>query len=587
VNSQESSVNFDGVTSCTKEALQNTLEEVVLAGLNQNQQLNQVTILSINRMQNFLIVQYVVVINELCINTCEEQIDSTTLYDDVSSHIDAEILSGSFTSKLQANAIECGPEEIQNAFVLGGTFGNRLIVVLSIAPSPNPAPKPSLNPTSKPSPNPTPKPNRLSKSKKSRGRKSGKANPTRKPTPNPTAFPTPKPTSTPTPKLTPKPSQRTKSRKSKKSKTKKMRERISNTAPLDATKLPFRTHQREREYQPLRKRTPKAKGNQIGMNEAELVGKDNKKSPVLPVSPAVYSVGNLPFDSSFDETLASHKVRIRDHMSDSAPIESSTNLVSATNQKHKNYQSLRKRIPQKNEDNRIEIYEEGQVNDEDNESSPDSHTGGDKMRARKHTLGTTPLVATKLSPTSDHTGYQPLRKRIWQKNRDHQAEIFEVEQMDEKDEKIFGTPVLPSNFPTDSSAESSMLDLAFDEELASKRIKDRGNMADDTKLLFTGDQRPTKYQPLRRRVPQIKEYHVQNHEAKQVEEDDKSSYIHAPPPDVLAGRPIYSPTFYPTFDNDRTFEFEPRFNAKNSSNTETIKKRKTLKHELARKQGVP
>ena len=130
--------HLDDVTSSTAAVLQETIKEVSQSGMYKNQRVKQVKVLSIVLQASLLSVQYELVLIELCINSCRDQIDSTTMDKDVTSHMTAEISNG-FTSSLRANAVECGHDcnEIHNASVIGGAFEDAVAVVSTSEPSPN------------------------------------------------------------------------------------------------------------------------------------------------------------------------------------------------------------------------------------------------------------------------------------------------------------------------------------------------------------------------------------------------------------------------------------------------------------------
>jgi len=97
-----------------------------------------------------LIIQYELVLEELCTdNSCEELHNSTAMYRNVTSHLNAEIFSGGFTWRLQTNAQKCGDacSEIQSAMVDGGEFGKEEIVV-QLPRTTAPTAEPSTTPTS-------------------------------------------------------------------------------------------------------------------------------------------------------------------------------------------------------------------------------------------------------------------------------------------------------------------------------------------------------------------------------------------------------------------------------------------------------
>jgi len=568
-NFRKLSDHFDGVTSNTAAVLQETLKEVAQSWLAQswlkeNQRVKQVTILSIEQLQeSFLIVRYELVLSELCINSCQGQIDSTTMYNDVTSYISTEISNGGFTLSLQANAVECGDDcnEIQNAEVVGGTFEDEEVVVSTSEPSPNPTPKPSKRPKSR---------------KRSKGRKSGKPT-TQNPTPKPSQEPTPKPTREPTSKPSRKP--RKKSKKAKKKNRcggtlcdeKTISELAPNFTPLDATKLPSAADLRHTEYQPLRSRIPKVNEHQIDTYEVEQVDEKEEIAPLIPASlppdfPTGSPIDSLTFYPNSDEELTSHQMRTRGHMSDATPLDA-TKFPSASDQQYTKYQPLRKR--------KIEIHEVEQASSEIPVYSPnlrmvgfidspsfkptfDEESTSNKKRVREHMSGATPIDATKLLSTPDHrhTEYQPLRKRISQITEERKIDIYKVDQVEKEEEKSSLVPVSPPDSLTGRPIDSPTFNPTFDEELTSnkKRVREHTPGAtplDATKLLSTADQRHTEYQPLRKRIPRIlEERKIEIYEVGQGGiEENKPSSMPVSPPEFLTGRPIDSPTFYPTLQD--------------------------------------
>ena len=490
--------HLDDVTSSTAAVLQETIKEVSQSGMYKNQRVKQVKVLSIVLQASSLIVQYELVLTELCINSCQEQKDSTTMYNDVTSHMKAEITDGGFTLSLQANALACGDDcnEIQNADVMGGTFGDAVIVVSTSEPSPNPTPKPSKRAKGKksgkqtfePSQQPTPKP-----TKRAKGKKSGKA-PADAPTQSPTL------NSEPSQKPTPKPSKRTKGNKRKRKRKKKrtnlcrgqlcdrkrIRVHMPDAMPLGATNLPSAARQRHTEYQPLRKRISQIiEDHQIEIYEVEQAEMEEKKSSAMPVSHPSFPTDDIIDSPTF---YATHRTfdrkRIREYASG---VTLSAQLLSKADQQRMAYKPTRKRLP-KAEEHQINIDEVEQAEEEENIShvvpippaigpidSPTFNPTFDKIRIRKHMPDATPLPSTKLPTASneERIDYQPLRKRRPQIIEEHQMNLYELNLAEKEGEKSSATPASPNKIPTAGSIYSPAFYPTSNKETASEKSKSK------------------------------------------------------------------------------------------------------------------
>lgn len=78
-------------------------------------------------------VMYELLLEELCGESCRDQVKETTMYDTVTSHMLEQIASGGFTRTLRAFAKECTGKDcggIRGASVEEGTFGDEEIEVL-------------------------------------------------------------------------------------------------------------------------------------------------------------------------------------------------------------------------------------------------------------------------------------------------------------------------------------------------------------------------------------------------------------------------------------------------------------------------
>ena len=80
----------------------------MIAGLSDTQRLLDAQLLfPIGGTPQNLIVGYELVLEELCAGSCEEQVQSSTLLDDLSSYMAGQFENGSFTVTLLANYQEC------------------------------------------------------------------------------------------------------------------------------------------------------------------------------------------------------------------------------------------------------------------------------------------------------------------------------------------------------------------------------------------------------------------------------------------------------------------------------------------------
>lgn len=163
-------IDFNVATSATLEVVTETITEVAMGGLMEEiQRVEDVLISSIElisedkgdedvvntrrRLQQGVTtkITYDLILDELCRSiSCEELAQTTTMGADVTSYMSDEITNGGFTAVLQVNAEECGAEcnEIQNAQVTDGTFGDDDVEVVTSMPTRNPTRKPSLRPSS-------------------------------------------------------------------------------------------------------------------------------------------------------------------------------------------------------------------------------------------------------------------------------------------------------------------------------------------------------------------------------------------------------------------------------------------------------
>lgn len=103
--------------------------------------------MSLRSLQTTSAVQYLLVLQELCPGRCGGQVDSTTMYVDVTSHLNTAFSNGGFTSSLRTNSMACG-STCDGVVVSGGTFGPADILV---AQSPSPTGVPTEGPSKKPS----------------------------------------------------------------------------------------------------------------------------------------------------------------------------------------------------------------------------------------------------------------------------------------------------------------------------------------------------------------------------------------------------------------------------------------------------
>ncbi|KAL7523800.1 hypothetical protein ACHAWF_000671, partial [Thalassiosira exigua] len=156
------------VSDSTTSVLQKTIKEEAQLGLQENtQQVEDVFILSfrdtpslpnspaieankeesmVSQNESFLRVQvcllcdYQLILQELCRHSCQEQTGSSTMYDNVTSHLTLQIESGEFTLALDKNAAECGDDckDIQNSTAKKGLFGEAEVHIVTPTPTQNP-----------------------------------------------------------------------------------------------------------------------------------------------------------------------------------------------------------------------------------------------------------------------------------------------------------------------------------------------------------------------------------------------------------------------------------------------------------------
>jgi len=524
--------------------IEKTIKEVAQSGLNATQEVKRVTVLSMNLSETLHNVEYDLVLVEQSVSSCEEQIDSTTLYNDVTSHVTGEILNGGFTSTLQANAAQCGVDciELQNAVVTGGLFGNETLICLS---------EPSSQPTPKPSSQPTPMP-----SKRGKGRKNGKSSP--EPTKGPSPKPTPKPTKRakgkksgkarrfgPTNAPTPKPTRRAKGNKRKKVKIRNklcrgrwcVRKRVrehhrSDATSVHADELTLPDKQWRADYQPLRKRTPQRMGNRwaeiSGVAQGE---KDGERTSTPHVSyHGFQSDGPTHSPTFLGKQRTFTRKRIRENSSD---IILSAKLLSAGDQQQMGYEPTRKRFP-KAEEVQFNIYKLDQTKEDGHEmpvkrvpsnsgsrNSPAHHPTSYRKRVRDHRSDATPYATELLSEVGqESTLYQPYESKL---------------------------PVKRAS-PTASYQDNP----AYNPTLHRKRVRERISDATphfSTHLLPEADQESTKYQPMRKRGPQTVRHQI---ELQTKEDEERSRAIRFPTRDYPPPGIIESPTFYPTPRQDKS-----------------------------------
>lgn len=182
-----------------EEVLQETIAQVVQSGLDTDtQRLNTVVILSTHdcpagrrgpqpspQASECILVHYELVLEELCIESCEDQIASTTMYRDVRNNMGEVVKTGEFTQTLHKNAAACGSEcnTLQTANAAKSQFGEEDIVAQA-PPTQSPTGTVGGGPTGtrKPSPEPTPKPTKRGKGGKSKRTNPPSTEPTVKPT---------------------------------------------------------------------------------------------------------------------------------------------------------------------------------------------------------------------------------------------------------------------------------------------------------------------------------------------------------------------------------------------------------------------
>jgi len=359
--------------------LEKSIKEIAQFGLDKNQRVKDVIVLSDNDVMrigktSLLQVQHELILEELCSSSCEDQIKSTTMYDNVTSYMNATIENGDFTLILQANLEQCEDccNEIQDATVEEWKFCAPDLAVV-------------VESTSEPSQNPTPKPSKRAKS--SKGKKSGKAKPTNLPTKEPTQKPTRRP------------KKRSKAKKMKKAKKRKRRKRTPKLAEASV-------HQHTKYYDPMRKRTPKLAENQPVAEEGQVKEVEETMS-LLPVTHPNFSTDSLRDSTTFDSVFFPDRKRLREHTSD-AKLVVSAKLLHASDQRHIEYQPLRKRVP-KVEERLTDTHEVKPVEEVVSYMIPvvsanfhigptfyptsDKESSSDRKRVRQHTSDAPPFSA--------------------------------------------------------------------------------------------------------------------------------------------------------------------------------------------------
>ena len=149
----------NGLSNATLLIIQNTIEEISSSGLNEKQRLLRAQILSTEGTPDNSTVKYELVIAELCAGSCEDPVEPSTLFDDLSEFLTESFDNGTFLQVLQANANSCGGEcNLGGVSVAGGLTA---VVIVTATPSSKPSSLPSSSPSSVPSrgqssPQPTP-----------------------------------------------------------------------------------------------------------------------------------------------------------------------------------------------------------------------------------------------------------------------------------------------------------------------------------------------------------------------------------------------------------------------------------------------
>ena len=186
-----------------------------------------------------------------------------------------------------------------------------------------------------------------------------------------------------------------------------------------------------------------------------------------------------------------------------------------------------------------------------------------RKRTREHASESMSLLlSAKLPSVSDkkHMEYQPTRKRI-QKAREHQIEIYEVEQLEEEEEKSPAMPVPAPDFPVGILTNSPTFYPIIGKEMTSDRNRIREHAPGVTSLLSAklpsaSDQQRMKYHPMRKRIQEAGKHQIEIYEVELEEEEEKSPAMPIPSPDFSDVIIIHSPTFYPTIDKESTTDIK-------------------------------
>eukprot|EP00581_Thalassiosira_minuscula_P032659 CAMPEP_0183774732 /NCGR_PEP_ID=MMETSP0739-20130205/42698_1 /TAXON_ID=385413 /ORGANISM="Thalassiosira miniscula, Strain CCMP1093" /LENGTH=258 /DNA_ID=CAMNT_0026016129 /DNA_START=299 /DNA_END=1075 /DNA_ORIENTATION=+ len=223
------------------------------------------------------------------------------MYADVTSYLFEQISRGGFTSILQNNALQCGDgcEEMQNAVVIDGSFGEEETLVLTNKPSQKPTRRRSRKPRSK------------TKSKP----KSGKVTSTGSPTLNfrPSQEPTQKPSGSGAKSGKAKSTSKSEDRASRGGDfytRKRHRIQSQKTIHFVPAELPSETSTVK--YTPLRKRFAKAQDHQVENFILEQLKEEGEILSANPISLPAFPTGSHKIHpQKFDLD----KKRIRDHLS--------------------------------------------------------------------------------------------------------------------------------------------------------------------------------------------------------------------------------------------------------------------------------
>lgn len=569
--------NFD-VSNSALVVLRETIREVASSGLTGFQRVVEVRILNVVDISDLFLVDYELVLEEICQGSCDAQIYDSEMYDMVTSQMLEQFSSGEFTLTLQEKSSVCAGDcaGLENANVDGLVFRDSITVVVTLSPSGQPSVQTSSSPSTRPSSIPSTAPTAPPTSSPSKSpSKRPTLNPVLPPTPKPTPKPTaPKPTFKPTPRPTPKPT---------------VPKPTFKPTPKPTSKPSFNPISKPTTNptpEPTRKPTKRGKSMKSGKG---------KKSGKVTSEPTPMPVNNSTPRPTKRAKKKKSKMSKKAKKEINISLEQTSDSLRSTSDEHLiDVELLRKRIPQVTLE-QSEDEMEGSVipsflgqypSDRPIPSTPgvlEEELNPARIRIREYTSDATSELYTKhpLMTHQQEMEYQPLRKRG--------TLFFEDPSQNTKNSlgreksSLLTSPDIPADIPTflmkyafdrkrmreRTSAKSHhpFTKLPFDndyrplrkripimeenliktqgigqteqDETFMERTRIRVEASDTSAVLSTSDGSGINYQPLRKRAQQPKESQLETNEMFQTDNDK--------PPRRLSH--IYSPTFYPTADS--------------------------------------